>query len=243
MACTRHPERRSPRVAASISVVIPTWREADRIAPTLAALDAQGPDEVIVADGGSPDGTADRAEAAPSRPRVLRTGRGRGVQLRAGAEAASGDVLLFLHADCRLEDGAIARLRDWSARHPRVPGGCFRMRVEPRGARLAIVEAAANLRAGLGGLPYGDQAMFARRWAYERAGGFPPWPLMEDVELVRRLGRLGRLAVLPDRVIVSARRWERTGVVRQTLRNWQLISLWALGVPAERLAPRYPTVR
>jgi rSAM/selenodomain-associated transferase 2 len=242
MTSTRRPEPPA-RGALRVSVVIPTWREADRIVATLEALAAQGPDEVIVVDGGSPDGTADRAAGAPTRPRVVRSGRGRGAQLRAGAAAASGDLLVFLHADCRLAPGALAALRRYAARHPRVPGGCFRMRITPGGRGIGVVERSANLRAALIAMPYGDQAMFARRGAYERVGGFPPWPLMEDVELARRLRRLGRLAVLPDRVVVSARRWERAGVLRQTLRNWRLITLWMLGVPADRLAPRYPTVR
>ncbi len=235
---------RTSRRRVRVSVIIPTWNEAATIAATLQRLARQGADEVLVVDAGSPDGTAERATAAATPGvRVLRSGRGRGVQQNAGARAASGDVLLFLHADCWLEDGAVDRLRDFLARNPAVPGGCFRMRVEAPDPLFRPIDAAAHLRAGVLGVPYGDQGLFVSRWAFDRVGGFPETPLMEDVLIALRLRRLGRLALLPSRIHVSPRRWRRQGILRQTLRNWTLTALAAVGVSPTRLARHYPAIR
>jgi rSAM/selenodomain-associated transferase 2 len=231
------PTAYSPRV----SVVIPTYNEAATIACTLRRLAGQGADEVIVVDGESPDGTAALATAGCSR--VVSSPRGRGVQQNRGAAVASGDVLLFLHADCWLEEGAVAALRRFVGRHPRVPGGCFRMRVEAPGPAFRAIDAAAHLRAGVLGLPYGDQGIFAPRRAFDRVGGFPETRLMEDLLLARKLRRLGRLVLLPARIYVSPRRWRHQGVLRQTLRNTALTAAAALGVGTDVLARFYPVVR
>ncbi|MBX6312250.1 MAG: TIGR04283 family arsenosugar biosynthesis glycosyltransferase [Isosphaeraceae bacterium] len=224
-----------------VSVVIPTWNEASTIVACLTRLSRQGVDEVVVADADSPDGTAELAAALGVR--VLRSLRGRGVQQNRGAAATTGDVLLFLHADCWLEDGAIDQLRRFVARNPKVPAGCFRMRVADGDPRFRPIDAAAHLRAGVLGLPYGDQALFVPRPVFERVGGFPEVPLMEDVCLALRLRRLGRIALLPAQVYTSARRWRRLGITRQTLRNWSLTALAALGVRLEVLARLYPAIR
>ena len=169
--------------------------------------------------------------------------RGRGVQQNRGAAASSGDLLVFLHADCRLEDGAIAALRRYLARHPRVPGGCFRMRIEDSHPLYRAIDTAAHLRAGLLGLPYGDQGIFIRRSVFESIGGFPETPLMEDVMISLKLRREGRLAVLPARIFVSPRRWRQCGIIRQTLKNWALTAAATLGVSTEFLARFYPHIR
>ncbi|HWE37940.1 MAG TPA: TIGR04283 family arsenosugar biosynthesis glycosyltransferase [Isosphaeraceae bacterium] len=228
---------RRPRV----SVIIPTLNEATTIITTLGALAEQGADDVIVADAASPDGTA--LLAATAGAVVIDSPRGRGAQQNRGARRASGDVLLFLHADCRLESGAVASLRRFLRANPRVPGGCFRMRVDDPDPRFRLIDSAAHLRAGLLGLPYGDQGIFATRRAFDLVGGFPETRLMDDVLFAARLRRLGRLAVLPDRILVSARRWKRAGLVRQTLRNWALTALAAGGVHPDELARFYPVVR
>jgi rSAM/selenodomain-associated transferase 2 len=222
-------------------VVVPTYNEAATIARTLERLAHQGADEVVVVDGASADGTA--ALAAAGGARVVTSPRGRGVQQNRGAAVASGDVLLFLHADCWLEAGAVAALRRFVGRHPRVPGGCFRMRVEAPERAFRAIDAAGHLRAGVLGLPYGDQGLFVPRWAFDRVGGFPETRLMEDLLLARELRRLGRLALLPARIYVSPRRWRHQGLLRQTLRNWALTAAAALGVGTETLARFYPVVR
>lgn len=224
-----------------VSVIIPTLNEATAITQALRRLAQQNADEVIVADAGSPDGTAEIARSEGAR--VVDCPRGRGVQQNMGAAAASGDVFVFLHADCWLDSGAIDCLRNYIARHPRISGGCFRMRVDDPDPRFHTINAAADLRAGLLGIPYGDQGLFTPRWAFAATGGFPATPLMEDLLLALRLRRLGRLAVLPHRIRVSPRRWKHQGLLRQSLRNWTLTALAALGTRTETLARFYPAIR
>jgi rSAM/selenodomain-associated transferase 2 len=224
-----------------ISVVIPTLNEASTIVTCLKRLAEQGPDEIVVADASSPDGTA--GLAAPHCTRVVTAPRGRGVQQNRGASAASGEILLFLHADCWLDPGALARLRRFVARNPRVPGGCFRMLVEDVDPRFRAIDTAADLRAAFLGIPYGDQGLFVPRWAFTQSGGFPETPLMDDVLLALRLRRLGRLVVLGPRIHVSPRRWKHQGLFRQSIRNWALTALALVGTPTDILARHYPTIR
>ncbi len=224
-----------------VSVVIPTLLEAATIDSCLDRLARQGADEIIVADASSPDGTAERARAFGAL--VVESPRGRGVQQNRGARLAKGDLFVFLHADCRLEAGAIQELRRFVRRNPRVPGGCFRMRVDSAERLFRAIDAAAHLRAGVLGIPYGDQGLFVPRWAFERVGGFPEIPLMEDVFLALRLRRLGRLALLKSTIQVSPRRWHQAGILSQTARNWTLTAMAALGVRMDVLARFYPIVR
>jgi rSAM/selenodomain-associated transferase 2 len=235
------PARVSTRGAIRVSVVIPTLDEAGTIVATLRRLARQGADEVVVADGGSRDGTV--ALARREGVRVVIAPRGRGSQQNRGAAATSGEVLLFLHADCWLEPGALGILRRYVADHPGVPGGCFRMRVEAVEPIYRAVDAAAHLRAGILGVPYGDQGIFATRRSFERVGGFPAVALMEDVILSLNLRRVGRLALLPIRIHVSPRRWRQQGVIRQTLRNGCLTLAAACGISPRVLARFYPIVR
>jgi rSAM/selenodomain-associated transferase 2 len=223
----------------SVSVIIPTLNEEGCLAQALRALRAQGPREIIVADGGSDD---DTRRAAAGADRFLDAPRGRAAQMNAGAAGAAGAVLLFLHADCVPEAGALAEA-ERLLRRPGVAAGCFRMRVAAEGPLYRLIDACATARVRLTGLVYGDQGLFVRREVFERAGGFPPLRLMEDVFLSRALRRLGRVVVASRRVFVSPRRWQRCGLVRQTLRNWALTALAAAGAHPDRLAPFYPVVR
>jgi rSAM/selenodomain-associated transferase 2 len=223
----------------SVSVIIPTLNEERCLAETLRALRPQGPREIIVADGGSDDGTR---RAAAGADRFLDASRGRAAQMNAGAAAATGDVLLFLHADCVPEAGALAEA-ERLLRRPGVAAGCFRMRVAAEGPLYRLIDDCATARVRLTGLVYGDQGLFVSRAVFERAGGFPPLRLMEDVFLSRVLRRLGQVVVAPRRLFVSPRRWQRTGLVRQTLRNWSLTALAAGGVHPDRLVALYPVVR
>jgi len=222
-----------------VSIIIPTLNEASCIQQTLAQLRTHDPFEILVVDGGSSDGTV---ELAGSADRVLHGVRGRAAQMNRGAAAARGDVLLFLHADCTLEAGALPALcRSLRPRH--VAAGCFRMRVQADGQVYRMIDAAATARVRLTGLIYGDQGLFVRRQNFERIGGFPLLRLMEDVFISRSLRRLGRMVVAPRRIYVSPRRWQHVGVIRQTLRNWGLTALAAAGVHPDRLAAYYPAVR
>lgn len=217
---------------SSISVVIPTLDEESRLAAAVRSVRAQG--EVVVVDGGSRDQT--RAVAAAEGALVLDSPPGRGRQLDAGARAARGEWLVFLHADTRLEAGWAEALESLPAD---VVGGAFRLAIDAPGAGFRVIEMGVRARVRLFQLPYGDQALFARREAYERIGGMPHLPLMEDVAFVRRLRRAGRLAFLRPRAFTSPRRWERHGLVGATLRNWWLLFLYGMGHPPARLARRY----
>jgi rSAM/selenodomain-associated transferase 2 len=219
-----------------ISVVIPAVNEAAALPATLAALGGEA-DEVLVVDGGSDDATVAVARAAGAT--VLAAPRGRGSQLAAGGAAARGDVVLFCHADCLLPPGWAGAIRRALGADPGAVGGAFRLGIASPRRALALVAATANLRSRLTGHPYGDQALFVRRETYRRVGGFAPLPLMEDIDLCRRLRRVGRLAHLELAVRVSPRRWEREGVVRSTLRNWSLAALFYLGADPARLKRWY----
>ena len=219
-----------------ISVVIPALNEAANLPATLAAIGEEA-SEVLVVDGGSADATVEVARRAGAA--VLAAPRGRGRQLAAGADAATGDVLLFCHADCRLPAGWAHAVRAALAAGRDVVGGAFRLGIESPRPSLALVAASANVRSRLTGHPYGDQALFVRAEAYRAVGGFAPLPIMEDIDLCRRLWRVGRLVQLDLSVRVSARRWEREGTLYATLRNAALAGLFYLGVDPARLARWY----
>jgi rSAM/selenodomain-associated transferase 2 len=219
-------------VRPSVSVVIPTLDEEQRLPAAIQSVRADA--DVIVVDGGSRDAT--RAVAAAEGARVLESPRGRGRQLDEGARAATGDWLVFLHADTRLEAGWADAL---AALPADVVGGAFRFAVDSPRAAFRAVERAVRLRLRLFALPYGDQGIFVRREVYARIGGVPHLPLMEDVAFVARLRRAGRLAFPPVRAFTSARSWDRYGIVGTTLRNWWLIGLYAGGQSPEGLARRY----
>jgi rSAM/selenodomain-associated transferase 2 len=223
----------------AVSIIIPALNEAAVLPGTLRAARALAPHELIVVDAGSGDGTP---LAATDADLVLQAPRGRAAQMNAGAARATGDVLLFLHADCELEKGALEEAERCLQR-PGVAAGCFRMTVDAPGALYRLIDACACARVRLTGLAYGDQGLFLRRELFTRLGGFPPLRLMEDVYLSERLRRLGRVVVASPRIFVSPRRWQRRGVVRQSLRNWALLALAAGGVHPDRLAAFYPAVR
>ena len=217
---------------AAFSVVIPALNEESRVSRAIGSARDEG--EVIVVDGGSRDHT--REVAATAGARVVSSPPSRGRQLNHGARATSGAWLVFLHADTRLEEGwadALRRLRS------DVVGGAFRFAVDSPRTAYRLVEVGVALRCRLLRLPYGDQALFARRGAYEMIGGFAPIPLMEDLDFVRRLRRVGPLAFPGRRAFTSPRRWERAGILRTTLRNWWLLALYAGGWSPSRLAALY----
>jgi rSAM/selenodomain-associated transferase 2 len=221
-------------MAQSLSIVIPALDEAANLARVLPTLVAREPAaEVLVVDGGSADDSRAAVARVPS-VRWLSGPRGRARQMNAGARAARGDILLFLHADTVLPEGAgaaiVAALADAGT-----VGGRFDVRLDSRRPLLALVGWLMNRRSRLTGICTGDQGIFVRRTVFEALGGYPDIPLMEDVELSRQLKRRGRLVALPLRVVTSARKWEREGVVRTIVLMWGLRLLYALGVSPARL--------
>ena len=227
----------------ALSLVVPVLdeeRNLERLLPELGAL-APGA-EVIVVDGGSRD---DGAAVVAHHPRVrwLAGPRGRALQMNAGAAAAAGEVLLFLHADTRLPPGFDAAIAA-SLADPSVVGGRFDVRLDNPGAAFRMIATMMNLRSRLSGIFTGDQAIFVRRATFESLGGYSEIPLMEDIELSRRLKRRGRLACLRARVTTSARKWERDGVLRTIVLMWTLRVLYAIGVSPARLHRwYYPSLR
>jgi rSAM/selenodomain-associated transferase 2 len=222
-----------------VSIVIPTLREAAALPATLDHLASLPGDlEVIVADGGSDDGTPQVAAGHPRTDAVVEVrGGGRARQLNAGAARATGDVLVFLHADSRLPAGAHAAL---SA--TRADGGNFALRFdgEDRFARALGRVYALQRRFGL---YYGDSSIWVRRATFDRLGGFQELPIMDDYDFVRRLERSAPTACLPGPATTSARRWRRQGVAR-TVASWLVIRwLFLAGVPPDRLARLYRAVR
>lgn len=224
-----------------VSVIIPALNEAAGIGATLASVAQQtGAMEVIVADGGSTDGTPEAVHRAMPEARVITPGRGRARQMNAGAEAASGDVLLFLHADTHLPPGALAAVRSEIGR-PGVVGGCFRTRFAGPGAEspwMRLWEARIWMRWWR--LAFGDRAPFVSREAFRTIGGFRQQPLFEDLDLVRDLRQRGRFVFLDEAVETSARRFGEKGALGQQLRNLALWSAWNVGVAPDRLARHYP---
>jgi rSAM/selenodomain-associated transferase 2 len=219
------------------SIVVPAWCDGAALQenlPRLAAL--EGDKEIVVVDGGGNEAGLAAAERVGAR--VVAGRDGRGPQLNAGAQAARGERLLFLHADCWLDDGALLDVERTLAQ-PGVGAGVFCQRIDRRGVAYRTIELAAAWRARLLRCPYGDSGLFLARAAFERIGGFPDLPLCEDLAMGRRLRRLGRVAVARRCVHLSARRWERHGLVRTTLLNWWIAGAFLLGASPDKLYRLY----
>ncbi len=219
-----------------LAAVVPVLDEEDNLRRLLPSLGAEA-DLVVVSDGGSRDGGA--AVATGAGARWVSGPPGRGPQLNRGAAAAGDvDVLLFLHADTRLAPGAGERVR--AAVAAGAVGGAFRLRFDDPRPLLRLGGRLVDLRTRWTRLPLGDQAQFVRRDVFAALGGFPDWPILEDLDLARRLKRSGRTALLDPPVTTAARRYLRQGILRTVARNWLIWGLFALGVPPRRLARLYP---
>jgi rSAM/selenodomain-associated transferase 2 len=227
-----HPQQLS---APRIAVVVPVLNEAEHIGALLDNLHRHGFAQTIVTDGGSDDGTAELAEARPG-VEVVRTGRGRGLQLNAGAGCAQADVLLFLHADTRLPVGARGMIRA-ALTDPAVAGGCFRLSFDAKHPLLSLYASMSVFDSVF--TTFGDQAYFVRAGAFREAGEFPVWPFLEDVEFRRRLKRCGRFVKLDAAVTTSARRFQAGGILRQQVKNTFVLCAFLVGVAPQRLARWY----
>lgn len=219
-----------------ISIIIPALNEATGIAEAVEHARACQPHEVLVVDGGSSDET--RAIAQQSGATLLCGPPGRSLQQNLGARQATGDVLLFLHADTWLPPDGCRQI-EIALENPRTVCGAFAQCIQAAGRRFRLLERGNAWRVRRLGLPYGDQGIFVRRETFDRLGGFPEVRLMEDWLLMRRLRRLSWPVLLPGPLHVSARRWQRHGVVRQTVRNWALVAAATLGVSPDRLVRFY----
>lgn len=223
------------RSEGRIAVVIPVLNEAENIGGLLDDLSRHGFAQTIVIDGGSADDTVEIAQSKTG-VEVVRAGRGRGRQLNTGAARAQADVLLFLHADTRLPDGACGQIRSLLD-DPSVAGGCFRLSFDAKHPLLRTYAALSAIDSVF--TTFGDQAYFVRALAFGAAGAFPAWPILEDVEFRRRVRRCGRFVKLNTSVTTSARRFKAGGALRQQIKNTLILCAFLVGVPAERLARWY----
>ncbi len=220
-----------------ISVVIPALNESACIERAVRSAWDAGFDEVVVVDGGSTDDTS--RLAGDSGATVVYGPRGRAVQQNLGAQHASGDVLLFLHADNWLAPETGQQVRDCLGDET-VQAGAFRQKILSERVLFRVLERGNAARAILRGMAYGDQGIFMRRETFDSLGGFPPVKLMEDLLLMRAFRKVGRLSVLPGPVYVHPRRWDKRGILRQTLTNWSLVCAEKMGVSPDGLARFYP---
>lgn len=222
-----------------LSVIIPTLNPGPRFGAALAALVTGAVEglvkEVVVADAGSTDRTLELAEEAGCK--MIAAEKGRGGQLRAGAAVAKGDWLLFLHADTILSPDWVKAVATHVARHPD-KAGYFRLRFDDPSSTARLWEKGVGLRCAVLGLPYGDQGLLVSRAVYDQAGGYPDQPLMEDVELVSRLGR-GRLRLLNAEAATDAEKFRRDGWVRRSARNVFFLIAWGMGTDPREIAKRY----
>jgi rSAM/selenodomain-associated transferase 2 len=225
----------------AISVIIPVLNEGRRINDVIAHLRSQATldaVEIIVVDG-NPAGTTIKAISHPGIVTAVAE-KGRGSQMNCGAIRATGDILLFLHADTFLPPNAVACIRKCMEATGGHVGGAFDLGIDTKQRVFRITERYVALRTRLTRIPFGDQAIFIRRDYFDRIGGYRHIPVMEDVDLMRRIRQRGdAICVIPEKVMTSARRWEKEGIVFGTMRNWMLQALYCCGVAPERLARFY----
>ena len=226
-------------MSEKISIIIPVLNEAKILEKTLAQLQSElSYHELIIVDGGSTD---DSVLIAKKYGKVITSVRGRAKQLNAGAAAASGDILLFLHADIWLESGALAAVE--TALASGYIGGGFRQKIDGKNILYRAIEIAGNIRGKYLKVFYGDSGIFLTRADFEKIGGFPETPILEEMEFSRDLRKLGKTTLVIPRIHISARRWEAKGIVRTTVNNWLITFLYFLRFSPDRLAKLYRHIR
>jgi hypothetical protein len=221
-----------PSSTQKISIIIPALNEAATIGRTLSHLDGVDDLEVIVVDGGSIDATVELARSRGVQ--VIQSKPGKAIQMNTGAAAATGDILVFLHADTLLPEGfshqIVATLNQKD-----VAAGAFRLSIDSPAAGIRFIESMANLRSRFLRLPYGDQALFMKKSLFDQIGCFPQMQIMEDFMLVRRLKQRGKIVIVPKAVVTSPRRWLHLGILKTWIINQVIIIAYYLGLPSERL--------
>jgi hypothetical protein len=225
-----------PAASKLISVIIPTLNEARAVGPTISKLKKYRHTEIILVDGGSQDQTV--AIARSMGVRVLTTTGSKARQMNTGAAEATGNVLLFLHADTRLPENFETSVPAALARDE-ICAGAFSLGIDSDAGGLRVIERVANWRSQFFQMPYGDQALFVSRNLFNEIGGYPDYPIMEDFELVRRLKRKGKIAILPESVQTSPRRWLNFGILKTWLLNQIIIVAYYLGISPQRLSQWY----
>jgi len=220
----------------TISVIIPVLNEANTIGSILERLVDTDNVEVIVVDGGSQDETVTVVRSR--NVQVISTPPGRACQMNAGAARATGDILLFLHADTRLPAN-FDRLIRQALQEPQTIAGAFELRIDAQQFSLRLIERLVNWRSRFFSMPYGDQAIFLKATVFHTIGGFPNLPIMEDFEFIRRLQPQGRITIVPASILTSGRRWERLGIIKTTLINQLIIIGYFGGLSPDKLAQWY----
>ncbi|MHC5856505.1 TIGR04283 family arsenosugar biosynthesis glycosyltransferase [Nostoc sp.] len=223
-------------VSYRLSIIIPAINEAVNIKEAITTTQPSTNIEIIVVDGGSKDNTVEIAQSLGVK--VISSFPGRAVQMNVGAVAASGEILLFLHADTRLPTGFDDMIRT-ALQQPGTVAGAFKLRIDASLFSLRWVEWGVNVRSHFYQMPYGDQAIFLTKEVFQQIGCFPELPIMEDFELMRRLKRIGRIVIIPTPVVTSARRWLQKGVLKTTLLNQLVITAYLLGISPERIRRWY----
>ncbi|BAZ29764.1 glycosyl transferase family protein [Cylindrospermum sp. NIES-4074] len=222
--------------AAIISIIIPTLNEAENIKNAIASTQPSTNIEIIVVDGGSIDDTVEITQKLSVK--FIYSSPGRAGQMNAGAAAASGEILLFLHADSRLPTGFDVMIRT-TLQQPGIVAGAFNLRIDASLWGLRLVEWGVKWRSHFWQMPYGDQGIFLTKKIFQQVGNFPELPIMEDFELIRRLKSLGKIALISVPVITSARRWLQKGVFPTTFLNQIVIIAYLLGVSPQRIRSWY----
>lgn len=235
-----HSHLRQTANKCIFSIIVPVLNEADQINTTIEHLcneNTEGNCEIIVVDGDRQGSTINAIHNKSVK--AITSQKGRGAQMNAGATIAKGEILIFLHADTKLPEHALRKISN-VLKNKKYVGGAFDLGIDSDRLLLKYIAVRASLRSRLNRIPYGDQAIFIRKDYFYRIGRFKEIPLMEDVDLMRRIKKdKEKIFILPDKVMTSPRRWERDGVLYTTFRNHALVALFYLGVSPVKLAKYY----
>ena len=236
----RGPVPFSTHISLKISIIIPTLEEAQGIENSLSRACALNPHEIIIADGESQDDTLQIARNFT--PHIVQSAPGRALQMNTGAQIATGDILLFLHADSHLSEHSYNRMLEIMQEDGTV-GGAFSLAIDSGLRSLQWISALATLRSRKLNLVYGDQAFFVRKKVFQEMGGYALLPICEDLEFFQRLRKTGRVILLEEKATTSARRWQKEGILFTTLRNGLIATLFLMGFPPKLLSKWYGIIR